>query len=32
MTSDMIFVFDKGGIKEQGKFKEISAFNNYHHQ
>ena len=30
MDSDMIFVFDKGGVKEKGKFSEISHFKNYH--
>ena len=30
MNSDLIYVFNKGGIAEQGKFKQISAFKNYH--
>lgn len=29
MNSDMIYVFDKGGIVERGKFKDISLFKNY---
>lgn len=29
MNSDMIYVFDKGGIKESGKFDKIEAFRNY---
>lgn len=29
MNSDLIYVFDKGGIKESGKFNEISMFKNY---
>lgn len=29
MNSDMIYLFDKGGIAEKGKFNEISKFKNY---
>lgn len=30
MNSDMVYVFEKGGIKESGKFKDISMFRDYH--
>ena len=29
MNSDIIYVLDKGGISEKGKFKEISRFKNF---
>ena len=30
MSSDIIYVFDKGGIKEKGKFNEIEMFKKAH--
>lgn len=32
MNSDIIYVLDKGGIAEKGKFKELKAFKNHHHE
>jgi len=29
MNSDMIYVFDKGGISEKGKFNQLKMFKNY---
>ncbi len=29
MNSEMIYVFDKGGISEKGKFRELSISKNY---
>lgn len=29
MNSDMIYVFNKGGIKESGRFQDISMFKNF---
>lgn len=29
MNSEMIYIFDKGGISEKGKFRELSISKNY---
>ena len=31
MNSDIIYVLDKGGIAEKGKFKDLIAFKNQQH-
>lgn len=32
MNSDIIYVLDKGGVAEKGKFKDLSMFKNHHHE